>query len=544
MEFSKFFLAGSLGEMTSFSSAAYLVIFLPAVLILYALVPQKAKRYFLLAASFVFYWLISGNLVIYLFLSILSVHYFGLWLDRIAAQKDIAVKAAERSERKEIKSRYQKKSRKVLLLAAVIHIGVLLVLKYSPFFTTNINLIIGLFGTSFRFEIPSYLQPIGISFFSLQAISYLFDVYRGTTKADENIFRLGLFMSFFPQIVEGPICRYDQTANQLWNVRQIRFENLILGLERFAFGLFKKIVIADRLNAPVKELFRHYDEYPGGLVIVAAVFYTIQLYADFSGAMDAVMGTAQIFGIEMPENFKRPFFSRTISEFWQRWHITLGLWFKDYIFYPVTMSKPLKKLTSSARKKLGNHFGPLLVGSIALFCVWFCNGLWHGAGWTYIFFGMYHFVLILLGSMIAPFVASFNKKLHINSESFFYRLIQIVRTSVLVVIGEMFFRADSLKDAFGMIKKLFTDFSFMSVSEFLNGTLKISYGGAFSLAISLTLIFIISLLNEKGINIRESLQNKNVILRFILFYLLIMFIFAFGAYGPDYVPVDPIYAGF
>ncbi len=544
MEFTKFLLAGSLSEMTSFSSAAYLVVFLPATLLLYSIFPQKSKRYFLLVASFVFYWLISGNLVIYLFLSILSVHYFGLWLDRIANQKDVAVKAAERSERKEIKKQYTQKSRKVLLLAAIIHIGVLLVLKYSPFFTTNINTIIGLFNTSFRFEIPSYLQPIGISFFSLQAVSYLFDVYRGTTKADENIFRLGLFMSFFPQIVEGPICRYEQTAEQLWNVQKIKYENLVLGLQRFAYGLFKKIVIADRLNAPVKELFKHYDEYPGGLVLVAAVFYTIQLYADFSGAMDAVMGTAQIFGIEMPENFKRPFFSRTISEFWQRWHISLGAWFKDYIFYPVTMSKPMKKMTSSARKKLGNHFGPLLAGSFALFCVWLCNGLWHGAGWTYIFFGMYHFVLILLGSMVAPLVATVNKKLHINPDSFLYRLIQIIRTSFLVVIGEMFFRADTLSAGFGMVKKAVTDFTFLPLSEFLNGSIKISYGGIFSLAIALAVVFVVGLLGEKGINIRESLRNKNIILRWLIFYLLIMFIFAFGAYGPDYVPVDPIYAGF
>lgn len=544
MTVSNFLLAGSLSEMTSFSAAAYFVIFLPVTLILYSVFPKNAKKYFLLAASIIFYWLISGNLVIYLFLSILSVHYFGLWLDRINVQKTDAVKSAEKSERKELKKKYTAKSRMVLLLAAVLHIGVLLVLKYSPFFTENINAIISLFKTSFRFEIPSFLQPLGISFFSLQAVSYLFDVYRGTIKADENIFRLGLFMSFFPQIVEGPICRYSQTANQLWNVEKIKYENLVLGLERFIYGLFKKIVIADRLNAPVKELFKHYDEYPGGLVLVAAVFYTIQLYCDFSGAMDAVMGVAQIFGIEMPENFKRPFFSKTISEFWQRWHITLGAWFKDYIFYPVTMSKPMKKLTSSARKKLGNHFGPLLAGSVALFCVWFCNGLWHGAGWHYIFFGMYHFVLILLGNMIAPLVSTVNKKLHINPESFLYRLIQIIRTSALVVIGEMFFRADSLKDGFAMVKKAVCDFSFLPLSEFLSGTFKISYGGIFALSISLVILFTVSVINEKGINIRERLKSKNILLRWLILYAFIMFIFMFGAYGPDYVPVDPIYAGF
>ena len=520
------------------------MIFFPASLILYSVVPQKAKKYFLLIASIIFYWLISGNLVIYLFLSILSIHYFGLWLDRINAQKSAAVKACERENRKEVKKQYVSKSRRVLALAALIHIGVLLVLKYSPFFTGNINSLLGLLGLTFRFEIPSYLQPIGISFFSLQAFSYVFDVYRGTTKADENVFRLGLYMSFFPQIVEGPICRYEQTAMKLWNVERIKYENLILGLERFAYGLLKKIVIADRLNAPVKEMFKNYNDYPGGTVIIAAVFYTIQLYADFSGAMDAVMGTAQIFGVEMPENFRRPFFSKTISEFWQRWHITLGAWFRDYIFYPVTMSKPMKKLTSSARKKLGNHFGPLLAGSIALFCVWLCNGLWHGAGWTYIFFGMYHFVLILLGSMVAPLVSAVNKKLHINPEWFGYRIIQIIRTSCFVVIGEMFFRAETLSDGFGMIKKVVTDFTFPTVREFLGSTFKISYGGIASLGVALIFVFIISLLGEKGVNVRESLQKRNVILRIILLYIMVMFILVFGAYGPDYIPVDPIYANF
>lgn len=544
MKFTDFLLAGSLGEMTSFSSAAYLVIFFPASLILYSIVPQKAKKYFLLIASFVFYWLISGSLVIYLILSILSIHYFGLWLDRLNVQKAAAVKACERENRKEVKKLYLSKSRRVLALAAVIHIGVLLVLKYSPFFTGNVNSLLSLCGLSFKFDIPSYLQPIGISFFSLQAFSYVFDVYREKVKADENIFRLGLFMSFFPQIVEGPICRYEQTAMQLWNAEKIKYENLILGLERFAYGLLKKIVIADRLNAPVKEMFKNYNDYPGGTVIIAAVFYTIQLYADFSGAMDAVMGAAQVFGIEMPENFRRPFFSKTISEFWQRWHITLGAWFRDYIFYPVTMSKPMKKLTSSARKKLGNHFGPLLAGSIALFCVWLCNGLWHGAGWTYIFFGMYHFVLILFGSMIAPLVSAVNKKLHINPEWFGYRLVQIIRTSCFVVIGEMFFRAETLSDGFGMIKKAVTDFTFPTIGEFWGSTFKISYGGIASLGVALLIVFVVSLLNEKGVNIRESLQKKNVVLRLIVLYLLVMFILVFGAYGPDYIPVDPIYANF
>ena len=544
MQFSSLLFAGGLDDMTSFSSMSYLVIFLPVCLVLYALMPARAKKYFLLVASFAFYWLVSGTLIIYLILSIFSVHYFGLWLDRINAEKKATLAGCEREQKKEIKAKFQRKGRLALFLAALAHIGTLLVLKYSPFFTFNINSLFSLIGISFRFEIPSFLQPIGISFFSLQAFSYIFDVYRGTIKADTNIWRLGLFMSFFPQIVEGPICRYDQTAEKLWNVSQIKFDNLTSGLIRIAFGLMKKVVIADRLDPLIKAVFKAPESYAGGLIAFTVLMYTVQLYMDFSGAMDAVMGTAQIFGVEMPENFRRPFFSKTISEFWQRWHITLGTWFKDYIFYPVTMSKPMKKLTSSARKKLGNHFGPLLAGSIALFCVWLSNGLWHGAGWNYIFFGMYHFVLILCGSLIAPAVTAFNQKLHLNPESFVYRVFRILRTSLLVVIGEMFFRADTVKKGFFMFKKLLTDHTWQPVNTAVSKLVRVDNKDLIVILVAVIIVFIVGLLNEKGIIVRESLSKKNIFVRWIIIYALIMFIFVFGAYGPDYIPVDPMYAGF
>ena len=544
MQFSSLLFAGGLDDMTSFSSMSYLVIFLPVCLVLYALMPARAKKYFLLVASFAFYWLVSGTLIIYLILSIFSVHYFGLWLDRINAEKKAALAGCEREQKKEIKAKFQRKGRLALFLAAFAHIGTLLVLKYSPFFTFNINSLFSLIGISFRFEIPSFLQPIGISFFSLQAFSYIFDVYRGTIKADTNIWRLGLFMSFFPQIVEGPICRYDQTAEKLWNVSQIKFENLTSGLVRIAFGLMKKVVIADRLDPLIKAVFKAPESYAGGLIAFTVLMYTVQLYMDFSGAMDAVMGTAQIFGVEMPENFRRPFFSKTISEFWQRWHITLGTWFKDYIFYPVTMSKPMKKLTSSARKKLGNHFGPLLAGSIALFCVWLSNGLWHGAGWNYIFFGMYHFVLILCGSLIAPAVTAFNQKLHLNPESFVYRVFRILRTSLLVVIGEMFFRADTVKKGFFMLRKLLTDHTWQPVNTAVSKLVRVDNKDLIVILVAVIIVFIVGLLNEKGIIVRESLSKKNIFVRWIIIYALVMFIFVFGAYGPDYIPVDPMYAGF
>lgn len=506
--------------------------------------PRKAKKYFLLFSNLSFFWLISGKLIIYMLLTILSAHYFGIWIDRIHLQRNAALKTVEKSEKKALKKAFLNRTRYVLLFASVIHIGVLLTLKYTPFFTVNVNSLMSILGVSLRFKIPRFIMPVGISFFTFQAISYLFDVYRETIKADDNIFRLGLFVSFFPQIVEGPICRYSQTAEQIWNVKGIEFKNLTFGAQRILYGMMKKIIVADRLNLLITRVFKTYGEYNGTVIAIAAVCYTIQLYMDFSGTMDAVNGVAEIFGVKMPENFKRPFFSKTISEFWTRWHISLGAWFKDYIFYPVTMSKPLKNLTSSARKTLGNHFGPLLAGSISLFCVWFCNGLWHGSAWNYIFFGMYHFAIILTGNVIAPAVNSINKKLHINSECLVYKGFQIIRTCVLVVIGELFFRAEGLRAGFSMFKKMLTDFTRLNFNKELQEKLGIDILDFIVVGIALVIVLIFSILNEKGISVRESLAKRNIIIRWALIYAMIMFIVIFGAYGVDYAPVDPIYANF
>lgn len=531
--------AGKHSSLTSCFSLMYLGLFLPAGILFYAAMPRKWKKYALLLESLGFFWLISGSRIVYLLISIASIWGFGLWLNRILQQRDAAVKAAEKSQRKALKKQYLRQSRLVLALAVLGNLGILLVLKYSGFFVQNVNAIFGL-----PLQVPCFVMPIGISFYTLQAISYLFDVYHGTVKADRNPLRLALFLSFFPQIVEGPICRYSQTADQLWNAKPIEYRNLAFGLQRIVYGLMKKVVVADRLNAFVNAIFGDYRSFQGGVIAIAAVCYTVQLYMDFSGTMDAVTGTAQIFGITMPENFRQPFFSRTISDFWARWHISLGTWFKDYIFYPVTMSKPMKNLTSAARRKLGNHYGPLAAGGIALFCVWFCNGAWHGAAWSFLFFGMYHFSLILAGSLAAPALKKINEALHIRPDSRLYHLLQAVRTCVLVVIGELFFRADGLRAGMYMFRKLITDFRFSSLSASMLKGLGIDGADFFIVGVTLLIVFTVSLLNEKGICVREALQKKPTAIRWAVLYALILYIIIFGAYGVGYVPVNPMYANF
>ena len=525
--------------LTSFFSPIYLAFFLPAAILFYTVMPKKWKKYALLLESLGFFWLISGQYILWLLVSIVSVWGCGLWLGRLLERRDAAVKAAEKSQRKAIKQKYLGYTRLVLALAALGNLGILLVLKYSGFFIRNVNVVFGL-----EFSVPAYVMPIGISFYTLQAISYVFDVYQGTVKADRNLLRVALFLSFFPQIVEGPICRYGQTADQLWNAEPIRFDNLTQGLQRIGFGLMKKLVVADRLNMFVEGVFGEYWRYEGGVIALAAVCYTIQLYMDFSGSMDAVMGTAQIFGVTMPENFKRPFFSRTISEFWTRWHVTLGTFFKDYIFYPVTMSKPMKKLTGAARKKLGNHFGPLVAGGIALFCVWFCNGVWHGAAWSFLFFGMYHFALILGGSLIAPAVKKLNEKIGFSPEKPVCHVIQVLRTCVLVVIGELFFRADGLRAGLFMFGRMVTNFRFSSINGELLKALSIDGKDFLIVGVTVLIVFIVSLLNEKGICVRKALAEKPLPVRWAVLYALILYILIFGAYGVGYVPVDPMYANF
>ncbi len=530
--------------MSSYISVAYLALFLPLVIGLYAFTPQKIRRWVLLIASWIFFWSISEGLIIYLLLSILSIHHLGIWLMTSQQEEDICLKECDRSQKKSIKGQYQKKQRLILTFGVLLHLGVLLFLKYSPFFTLNLNRLLTALGLNTSLEISSYVLPIGISFYTLEALSYLFDVYRRKFPADTNLLRLALFMSFFPQIMEGPICRYEDSAQKLWEAPAIRYQNLTFGLQRILFGVMKKMIVADRLNQFIKNVFGDYGKYDGFVIALAAIAYTFQLYMDFSGTMDVVIGSAEIFSINLPENFKRPFFSTTISEFWKRWHITLGTWFKDYIFFPLSMSKPLKKLTVRARKKMGNHFGPLVSGAIALLAVWLCNGLWHGAGWRYIFYGLYHFSLILLGNIIEPGVIHLSKKLHISRTSLPYRSFQILRTAILVVIGELFFRADSLTIGLNMFQKILTHFTLDTVHNLSILTFGLDKYDFLILLIFALMLFVVGIIQEKGISIREVMAKRSFVVRILFFDAMIMAIIIFGAYGIGYVPLDPIYASF
>ena len=417
--------------------------------------------------------------------------------------------------------------------------------KYINFFGTNLSNLLNIFNIDFNYRVVKIIAPIGISFYTLEAISYVLDVYFEKIEADKNILRVALFLSFFPQIMEGPIARYSDTAQDLYKGAKITYHNFCFGLQRIAFGVFKRIIIADRLSHMVSLIFDNYTHYSGSTIALGIIGYTVLLYMDFSGTIDIFIGVGEIFGVKIPENFRQPFFAKNISEFWTRWHISLGLWFRDYIFYPVSLSKKMKKLTLKARKVLGNHFGPLISGAIALFAVWSLNGLWHGAGWPFLFYGMYQFTLILMGNIFEPLIIKICKKLHVNRENTIYRILQSVKMTLFVFIGELFFRAPTVAIGFKMLKKVFVSFKFTSTlksGEFL--TLGLDIYDYLIILFALVVIFVIGLLKEKGYNIRESLSKKGIVLRWSILYLLLLSIVIFGAYGPGYQPAEPIYADF
>lgn len=525
----------------SFFDLSFAFLFVPIVVLIFIIMPKKVKPFVLLIASYILFFIASNFLLIFLLLSTLSIFIAGKKLKKIDDLKQIELEKKD-VDKKEIKEKFKKKKKHVLLLVILFNLAFLFVFKYLKFFTININSLLDLFKIDYNFKIIKLVAPIGISYYTLKAISYVVDVYNGKIEADTNIIRLALYLSFFPQILEGPISKYDEVAENIYSATKVTYHNFCFGYQRILFGFFKKLIIVDRLNILVKQVFNNYTNFNGLSILIGIASYTMLLYMEFSGTMDVVIGTGEIFDIRIPENFKQPFFSKNITDFWSRWHISLGHFFKDYVFYPISLSKPLKKITTSLRKKFSVRTSSLVAGGIALFCVWFLNGLWHGAGYTYLFFGMYHFLLIFIGNIFEPLIGKVCTKLKINRLSKKYYGLQIVKTTFLVFIGEMFFRADSVSQGFSMLGRMFTRLFVLSKNEFYKFGLDIH--DIVLIIVGLLIVLFIGILKEKNISVREEIAKKHIVVRWLIYYLLILSIIILGAYGNNYAPVDPIYADF
>lgn len=524
--------------MTSYFSTAFLLAFLPATVACYQLAPRRARWAVLLAASYAFFWVLSGPLVVFVIASTVSIWAAGLALDALASRRaaDLARQGVDRRRARRL---WGRRMRLALVVGVGVNLGILGVLKYAGFVCE----LLAPLGCALP-PAPSIGLPIGISFYTLQAVSYVVDVYRGSSRADRNLARLALYLAFFPQIMEGPICRYDQTASALWAGEPVTAQGLFSGGARMLWGVTKRMVVANRLNLFVQTVFGDPGSYDGGMVALAAALYTLQLYCDFSGTMDVACGMGRVFGVSLPENFRQPFFSRTASEFWQRWHITLGAWFRDYVFYPVSLSGPVKRLTSSARRALGNRVGPAAASGVALLCVWLGNGLWHGAGTQYLLFGLYYFVLIWAGGLLAPASEAVCARMGVARDGALWHAFQHVRTLLVVVAGELLFRSSSAVEGLGLLVRATLGFR---ASSLVDGT-ALSAGmdaadfvvtGAFVVA-----LLVVGVLRERGARPLEAVWRRGAVARWAVCCALIVTTVVFGAYGAGYVPVDPMYASF
>lgn len=528
----------------SYDSLLYGFVFLPVCLAAYQLAPQRWRRRVLLAFGYIFFYLISGPLVVYLLGTTLLVHCTGIWLSWLKTEEKSATAALRGGEKKKQKQLYQKKSRQVLFLGTAILLGILAYLKYYNFFAGNVSDLMEVLHMPVSLPEKSLIMPIGISFYTLQAIGYMADVYWGKIKAETSLENTALFLAFFPQIMEGPICRYSDTANTLYEGNPLNLQNLQNGYIRILWGLFKKKIIADRLSIAVCAVFDNYSSYSGTVVAVSAIAYTVQLYMEFSGCMDIIIGSGEVFGIRLPENFRQPFCARSAAEFWRRWHITLGVWFKSYIFYPVSMSSMVKKWNQYGRKHLGKYITMLGTSAMALLPVWLCNGLWHGSRWSYIFYGIYYFTLILLGIAVQPLRDRILSACRINEESAVWRRVQITKTWIIIFTGELFFRANGFLAGVYMFKSIFRGFD---IRQLWDGTL-LNLGLQMSditvIVAGCIVVAVVGMLKERGVCIREQLSQSRMPLRWCAYYALIFAVIILAAYGDGYQAVDMIYAGF
>ena len=522
----------------TYTSFEFFVIYFGATFLLYTIAPIKYKKYALLLGSAFFYFVATRGHIFALIASALLTWGAALLIqkqnDEFAAKK----KLVEKSERKALKAKYNKRKGLICTAGVILNLGILLVLKYSNFFVST-------FGAIFKFDAPElhFIQPLGISFYTLQAVSYIVDVNRGKYKAGKNPIDIFIYLSFMLTIVEGPVARYDQLGTQLVKGERLSFKNLQMGYQLIVWGLFKKVVIADRAAEFVNNVFDNTGKYTGVVVIAGILFYTLQLYCEFSGVMDVVTGMGELMGIKLPENFNRPFFAKSINEFWQRWHITLGAFLRDYIFYSISLSKPFMKLTKSARKRFNPYYANLIPTAFALFFVWFANGFWHGSGWKYIVYGLYYYVLMMLALFMEPLFAKICKALKINREAKPYALFQMLRTFLIVNIGMLIFRADGLRAAFRML---------ISIPQLNLAALKPGSGNGLGLdlkdygilVVGTGVIFLVSLLREKGVDIREKVYRMPFVVKFVGYLAAALLIIVIGAYGDNYGVVDLIYANF
>lgn len=476
-----------------FNSLEYLI-FLPIVVIFYNLLPQKLKNIFLLLASLTFYSFWNVKYTLLMVFSIFVTYMTGLYIEKNRGQV--------------------KKMKLAVFLCFFTNLGILFVFKYFNFFADLLN---NFSGKDFNLAID-VLLPVGISFYTFQALGYTIDVYRKDIRAEENFIDYALFVSFFPQLVAGPIERSVNLLPQIKKPRKFSYDNLVKGLVLFFYGMFLKLIIADRAAILVNEVFGNYKNFSREILIISGILFTLQIYCDFYSYSIMAKGSAKILGIDLMDNFKEPLLSKSITEFWRRWHISLSTWFKDYLYIPLGGNRK-----GSFRKCLN------------LLIVFLVSGLWHGAELSFVLWGLIHGVFNVIESLLG---INKNRKSNIFLD-FFRRIL----TLLIVVFAFIYFRAETIHQGNDYILGIINNpWSNNLLEEITNS--KFGLANLYPLGVGIFILLVFDILKYNRINLGEKIIRLVLPIRWIIYMAFILGIIILGIYGPEFSESAFIYFQF
>ncbi len=494
-----------------FNSLQFLV-FLPVVLVVCRILPQKVRYLWLLAASYYFYMCWNAKYALLILGSTVVTYLCSLALSGIRSRGGVhAVRNAKRCR----------------LVSLLLNFGVLFVFKYYLFACETIVKVVELFGGNFTPRAFDVLLPVGISFYTLQAVGYTIDVYRGTIPVEKNFFRYALFVSFFPQLVAGPIERSGNLLHQLEGELKPTFEDVKNGLIIMLWGYFMKLVLADRIVRFVDTVYAAPREYPGWFLIVGTFLFSIQIYCDFYGYSTIAMGAARMLGIRLMENFQAPFLSENFAEVWRCWHISLSSWLRDYLYIP---------LGGSRKGKVRKYVNLLITFSV--------SGLWHGANWNYVFWGFINGLYQVVDSLLRPVTDTVTRVLHLHPTRLPNRVIKVLFTKFCFDLSLIFFRTKTLGDAFYILGSYLTP---RNAEIFTNGALYecgLTSAQFIEFCVFLLILFLADLAKKCRFSIHEHIEQSAAWVQVAVIVVAILVILTFGVYGPGFNAANFIYFQF
>lgn len=496
-----------------FNSLEFLIFF-PIVLIVYYIIPDRIKYLWLLAASYYFYMCWNAKYAILILFSTAVTYLSGILLEK-----------AKHSQKDEVRKTRTKN--RIVAGSFILNLSILFCYKYLNFTLINLAILLSKFHIQLNLPVFDIVLPVGISFYTFQALSYTMDVYRDEIYAEKNFFRYALFVSFFPQLVAGPIERSKNLLKQLAVPKKFSFERAKEGLLLMLWGYFLKLVLADRIAIFVDTVYGDIETYGGCYLIAGTVLFAFQIYCDFSGYSTIAMGAAKIIGIDLMENFNAPYLSTSVGTFWRNWHISLTSWFKDYLYIP---------LGGSRKGKLRKYINKMIVFLV--------SGLWHGAQLSYVVWGGLNGLYQVIGEMLQPVRDTVAGRIRLNREKMGCKLLQGLFTFVLIDFSWIFFRASGTRESLRIIRSMFTVRNFGIFRDGSLYTCGLDSRNFILMLLCIGILLVADIFKRRGLKVRYEILKRNYWFRCIFVSAAITAILLFGIWGPTYNAANFIYFQF